>query len=213
MLGLVSWRSLKEVLGDFESICLKFWKILEWPKRDCGWAVSGESVKRTCLLWLWQRWLRENGTEGSLVFPVCRDQEFHPMNETVEWAPLRTRVQALHWGCTFPAWLGSDETARRWLRLPPSPLLTSAISLLFWDWIKYRWGREKTEESTGLCGKRPIVHEDWRWTPQTVGDHDAWWWWCMMHVSDHVILGVLSPFPDAVTMEMDHLNYSQYSFL
>lgn len=154
-----------------------------WRTCSFGWCIDGLGE------WEWK----------SPCFPcVCRDQGVStPWNETVEWSSSENQRSRHFTGAAFLSvigkwWWDSQEVIGGLLL----PTVTSAISLLFWDWIKYRWGEKKQKSLLGYMEK---THSSWglEMNPSNCWWSWCWWWWCMMHVSDHVILECVSPFPDA----------------
>lgn len=126
-----------------------------------------ESVKD---LWLrlWQRRPRENGSMGvrSFVFPVSAEtREFHPMNEIVEWSSAKKQRSRHFTGAAhFSEWPGSDETARRWLRLPP-PHCSALPYHCSSETESNKNEERKNRRVHWATWERPVVHEHWRWAP------------------------------------------------
>ena len=84
-------------------------RILEW-QRD--WVSSIRKVWRTWSFGYGRDGPGRMGVRSRFVFPMCAEtREFHPMNEIVEWSSSENQ-RSRHF-------TGSDETARRWWRLPP----------------------------------------------------------------------------------------------
>ena len=129
------------------------------------------------------------GVRSCFVFPVSAEtREFHPMNEIVEWSSAKKQRSRHFTGAAhFSEWPGSDETARRWLRLPPphcSPLPYHCFSE---SESNKNEERKKQKSPLGYMGK---THSSWGLEMNPLN--------CCWPLCCWVILECVSPFPGAV---------------